>query len=102
MLRDDAARFTGIYRVLMHAARAEGIGPGRLPDFLDLEHGGELTLLGQDELDISVLEASLRDQIARDAGRSARPWQETERIVLAAAMVGQPVFAMYVLANCGS
>ena len=102
MLRDDPARFTGIYRVLMNAARAEGIGPGRLPDFLDLEHRGELTLLGQDELDISVLEASLRDQIARDAGGSAWSWQETERILLAAARVGQHVFAVHVLANCGS
>ena len=102
MLRDDPARFTGIYRVLMNAARAEGIGPGRLPDFLDLEHGGELTLLGQDELDISVLEAILRDQIARDAGGSAWSWQETERILLAAARVGQHVFAVHVLANCGS
>src|SRR5580698_3548400 len=57
ILRDDPARFTGIYQVLLHAARAEGIGPGRLRDFLELEHEGELTLLGQEELDSSVLEA---------------------------------------------
>ena len=61
MLRDDPARFSAIYRLLLHAARAESIGPGRLPDFLGLEHGGELALLGQEELDISVLEAGLRD-----------------------------------------
>ncbi len=102
MLRDNPARFTHTYRVLLHAARAEGIGPDRLPDFLDLEHGGELTLLGQDELDHSVLEASLRDQIARDAGESALSPLETERILLAAARVGQHVFAVHVLANCGS
>jgi putative restriction endonuclease len=29
ILRHDPARFTGIYRVLMQAARAEGIGPAR-------------------------------------------------------------------------
>lgn len=40
-----------------HAARAEGIGPSMLADFLGLEHGGELFLLGQDEVDSSLLEA---------------------------------------------
>jgi putative restriction endonuclease len=102
MLRGDPARFTGAYRVLLHAARAEGIGPGRLPDFLELEHSGELTLLGQDELDSSALEASLRDQITRHAAGSAWSEQQTERILLAAARVGQHVFALHVLRNCGS
>jgi putative restriction endonuclease len=101
-LRDDPARFAHVYRVLLQAARAEGIGPARLPDFLGLEHGGELILLGQEELDISVLEASLRDQIERDAGHSVWSPLETERILLAAARVGQHVFAQQVLANCGS
>jgi putative restriction endonuclease len=102
MLRDDPARFSGIYRVLLHAARAEGMGPARLPDFLGLEHGGELALLGQEELDISVLEAGLRDQIAQHHGGSVWTDLETERILLAAARVGQHVFARQVLANCGS
>src|ERR1700676_5613199 len=65
ILRDDPARFTLTYRVLLHAARAEGIGPSRLPDFLELEHGGELTLLGQDELNVSALEGYLSEQLAR-------------------------------------
>jgi putative restriction endonuclease len=101
MLRDDPARFSRVYRVLLQAARAERIGPGRLPDFLGLEHGGELVLLGQDELDISVLEAALRDQLSRDGGDMARSVLETERILLAAARIGQHVFAVQVLANCG-
>jgi putative restriction endonuclease len=101
MLRDDPARFSRVYRVLLQAARAEGIGSGRLPDFLRLEHGGELALLGQEELDISVLEAALRDQLSRDGGDSVRSVLETERIMLAAARVGQHVFAVQVLANCG-
>lgn len=101
MLRDDPARFTVTYQLLLHAARAEGIGPDRLPDFLGLEHGGELALLGQDELDLSILEAELRDQIRRHRDTSARPDLETERILLAAARVGQHVFARQVLANCG-
>jgi putative restriction endonuclease len=103
MLRDDPARFSRIYRLLLHAARGEGIGPERLPDFLGLEQGGELALLGQDELDLSVLEDSLREQLERDAdGHSALSPLETERILLAAARVGQHVFAQQVLANCGS
>jgi len=102
MLRDDPARFSRIYQVLLEAARAEGIGPGRLPDFLGLEHGGELALLGQDELDLSVLEADLEERIARHAAGPGWSERETERILLAAARVGQHVFARQVLANCGS
>ena len=34
MLRDDSAQFTDIYRLLLRAARAEGIDADRLPDFL--------------------------------------------------------------------
>src|ERR1700689_4418977 len=101
MLRDDPARFSRIYRVLFEAARAEGIGPDRLPDFLGLEYGGELALLGQEELDISVLEESVRDQLSK---HGETPWSEleTERILLAAVRVGQHVFAQQVLVNCGS
>lgn len=102
MLRDDAAHFGHTYRVLLHAARAEGIGPDRLDDFLDLEDGGELTLLGQDELDISVMEEYLGKQLAHHTAGSAWTEQETERILLAAVRVGQHVFAQHVLRNCGS
>ncbi|HUY51865.1 MAG TPA: HNH endonuclease [Streptosporangiaceae bacterium] len=101
MLRDDPARFTQTYRVLLHAARAEGIGPDQLADFLGLEQGGELTLLGQEEIDVSVLESVLREQVARQAGESALSEQETERILMAAVRVGQHVFAQNVLHNCG-
>ena len=59
MLRDEPAHFTYIYRVLLNAARDEGIGEDRLPDFLGLEHGGEFALLGQDELGPSALENAL-------------------------------------------
>jgi hypothetical protein len=46
MLREDTAHFTHIYRVLLHAARAEGIDQDSLPDFLGLEDGEEFALLG--------------------------------------------------------
>jgi putative restriction endonuclease len=105
ILRNDPARFSRIYRVLMQAARLEGFGSDRLQDFLGLEHGGDLALLGQEELDLSVLEAELRDQIARQAAEAGGDIgiseRETERILLAAARVGQHVFAGAVLTNCG-
>jgi len=91
-----ARLFTHTYRVLLYAARAEGIDPGQLPDFLDLEAGGELDLLGQDEL------ATLGPDDLRAADEEIDPDPETERIRLAAARVGQHLFARSVLANCGS
>ena len=100
VLRDEPAHFTHIYRVLITAARAEGIGADRLPDFLGLEYGGEFDLLGQDELGPSALENAFKDQIAKVAAEGT--WTEqTERILLAAARVGQHLFALNVLANCG-
>ena len=98
-LREQPTLFTHIYRVLLYAARAEGIERDRLPDFLDLEDGGEMELLGQDEL--SALD---RDDLADDLGDGEANQQvdpETERIRAAAARVGQHVFAQHVLSNCG-
>jgi putative restriction endonuclease len=99
MLRDDSERFTELYRLLLNAARAEGIGQDRLPDFLNLAEGGELTLLGQEELGIAELDA-VRDEAAREAAGSAWSEPETERILLGAARVGQHLFARSVLRNC--
>src|SRR5258708_29402925 len=53
MLREDLERFTHIYRILFRAARVEGIGAERLPDFLNLEPRDELLLLGQEALEPS-------------------------------------------------
>ena len=101
MLRDEPAHFTHVYRMLLSAARAEGIGEDRLPDFLGLEHGGEFALLGQDELQTSVLENAFKEQIERRAAEGVWSERQTEQIVLAAARVGQHVFALSVLSNCG-
>jgi len=84
----------------MNAARAEGIGADRLPDFLGLEHGAEFVLLGQNELEPSALENAFADQIAKAAAEGTWTEQQTERILLAAARVGQHWFALNVLANC--
>jgi putative restriction endonuclease len=100
-LREEPARFSHVYRVLLNAARAEAIGQDRLPDFLGLEYGGEFALLGQGELGPSVLENAFSDQIVKAASEGKWTEQETERILLAAARVGQHLFARNVLANCG-
>jgi putative restriction endonuclease len=93
-LREQPTLFAHIYRVLLYAARAEGIGQDQLPDFLGLEEGGEVELLGQEEL--STLDADDLAGLQDDD----RPDPETERIMTAAARVGQHVFAQNVLSNC--
>jgi putative restriction endonuclease len=102
ILRDDPSVFSRVYRILLEAARAENIGPAALPDFLGLEHGGELALLGQEELELSVLEAVLSEQVGRLSSEDAMSERDTERILLAAVRVGQHVFARQVLTNCGN
>jgi len=101
MLRDDPERFTHVYRVLLGVARAEGIGQDRLPDFLGLEYGGEFALLGQGELQTSALERAFKQQIAQRTSEGVFSEKQTEQIILAAARVGQHVFALNVLSNCG-
>lgn len=95
ILRERPRLFTRVYRVLFHSARAEGIDPDRLPDFLELERGGEFQLLGQDELDPSEM-----DEL-RSGVEAAGDSPETERITLAAVRAGQHIFALSVLRNCG-
>jgi putative restriction endonuclease len=101
ILRDEPAYFTHVYRTLLSAARAEGIGEDRFSDFLGLEHGGEFVLLGQDELGPSALEVAFKDQIAKATAEGTWTEQQIERILLAAARVGQHLFAQNVLSNCG-
>src|ERR1019366_4801803 len=64
-------------------------------------YGGEFALLGQDELQTSVLEHAFQEQIARRASEGTWSEKQTEQIILAAARVGQHVFALNVLSNCG-
>lgn len=101
-LREDPSRFSRMYQVLLYAARAEGIGRDRLPDFLGLEDGGELALLGQEELDLSVVEEAMREMISRMTAGGEWQERETEQIVLGAVRVGQHVFARAVLGNCAN
>jgi putative restriction endonuclease len=97
ILREEQSRFEHVYRTLFAAARAEGIATDRLPDFLHLENGGELTLLGQDELGPAEL-----DRLLTEADPHGEvPDAETERIVVGQARVNQHFFAKNVLRNCG-
>ncbi len=101
-MSDDIERLTQIYRVLLATARAAGIEPSSLPDFLQVEHGGLFHLLGQDELAEpgarSVIERELEAHLAIDPTLSELA---TERLVLGAVRVGQHRFATDVLHNCG-
>lgn len=90
-----------IYRLVLAAARDVGITTQALPDFLLLEHDtADLLLLGQEELGQQDVEAAVQD--------SAERWSEqridldnrvTERLLVAAARVGQHRFAGQVLRN---
>jgi putative restriction endonuclease len=99
-LRDDPDHFTELYRLLLSAARVEGIGQDRLPDFLGIEEHSELTLLGQDELGLPELDV-VREDAAREAAGSVFTVPETEQILLGVVRVGQHLFAQSVLDNCG-
>lgn len=100
-LREDPAAMAAVYRTLFVAARAEGIGVEELPDFLLLEDGGDLVLLGQDELTQQGLAASARHVLLRESAPE-EGFHETERILIAAMRVGQHRFAKAVLHNCGN
>jgi len=101
-LRERPDDYAAIYRTIFAAARAVGITQDQLPDFLGLEGGGSLHLLGQDELEASVVEQALSGEVRRWA--EVRPdltEAETEKLLVARTRVGQHVFASHVLDNCG-
>ncbi|WP_112725658.1 HNH endonuclease [Micromonospora noduli] len=90
------------YQLILEAARRVGIGTLDLPDFLGLEDDDKLVLLGQEELAQSDLEAAVQDQVVSWALKYpdiAEP--VTERLLTAAARVGQHRFARDVLRNNG-
>lgn len=102
LLREHPDHFSELYRRLLSSARTAGITATALPDFLGLETGGTLVLLGQEELDSTLLERDVERRLLRHAKESADERRETERILLAAMRVGQHVFASRVLKNCGN
>ena len=96
----DSGRLAAVFLVALDAARAEGVGPDRLPDFLGLEGATPLRLLGQEELDGESLESAVEKRLRRLTGRMGdTPDFVTERLLMAAARVGQHRFAGDVLSN---
>lgn len=101
-LRNDHELFGTTYRTVLAGARTTGFGASVVPDFLDIEHGGQLELLGQEEITLeaidSLVEAELAAMLARHDGLGEG---ETARLLIAAARVGQHRFAKDVMINCG-
>ncbi len=99
LLSADHERLFTLYRVIVAAARALGIEGSALPDFLGIEHFEHFTMLGQDELDESVIEALLQEAYAHFVeSPDDRP---SERETIQRARLGQHRFARGVLRNCG-
>jgi putative restriction endonuclease len=92
-----------VYRILLTAARDEGIGPETLPDFLQLDsEDTDLHLIGQEKLDTLDIENAVRSP-SRDWLDARRDLDEriTERLLVAAVRVGQHRFATEVLSGHG-
>jgi putative restriction endonuclease len=92
-----------IYRVVLAAARSEGLAESRLPDFLGLEdENDDLVLVGQEELDQRDVEAAVQKAVASWAARRLDLDERvTERLLVAAVRIGQHRFANDVLRNHG-
>ena len=99
-LEGDLRQYSYLYRICLASARAVGIPPESLPDFLGLEQSGELHLLGQDDLPAPALGPSLEPEVAVESHRLGASEQETERLLLAKARMGQHGFARDVLSRC--
>lgn len=100
-LMGDPVALSAVYVAMIDGARSVGIGIDEFPDFLDLESGTHLRLLGQDELAGEDIEGAVRSRLAALAGRMGASEQVTERLLIASVRVGQHRFARAVLANCG-
>ncbi len=98
----DPVHFAALYERVVLAGRQMGIGPDRLPDFLDSQTTDAAALLGQDGLPyrplseaVEVLAAKLRArQLAADEGQTFRLAEQQIRL-------GQHRFASEVLGNYG-
>lgn len=98
----DPGRLEATYRLILEAGREAGIGPDELPDFLGLEGGDELHLLGQEELTHSDLEMAVQEKVATWSQKAPDlPERVTERLLMASVRVGQHRFARDVLKNHG-
>lgn len=99
-LLSDSERLATTYLVILDAARAVGIDEHPLPDFLGVETAYDLVLIGQDELAGEDIESAVEERfLALLDQMGDTPPPITERLLVAAARVGQHRFAKDVLAN---
>ncbi|MBL0886395.1 AAA family ATPase [Myceligenerans indicum] len=89
------------YRVVVTAARNVGIGTDRLSDFLGLEHGGSMVLLGQEEIDEADLQTAVEREMRQRLMENLETDGATERALMRMIRVGQSAFASEVLRNYG-
>ena len=79
------------------------VDPGAHFDCLDVENGGSLELLGQEELATSDIEQALRDALVSGSQSGVDPGDpETERLLVASVRLKQHRFARQVLRNHGN
>lgn len=98
----DPERFAHLYRTVVHAARAAGLGEEAVPDFLRGWDG--VTLIGQDEIGSAEVDLALRERARDPATTRLREWfgeGQTERIVEQRVRLGQHRFAAAVLSAYG-
>lgn len=98
----DEAHFAALYECVVRAARHMGIGPGRLPDFVERDTAGRAVMLGQDSLpqgalmeavEVAAARLRVRQLVADDA--------QTFRVAEQKIRLGQHRFARSVLENYG-
>ncbi|MGW5666678.1 HNH endonuclease [Micromonospora sp. NPDC003776] len=94
-------RLGAVYRVILAAARDVGIDSKNLPDFLGLaDDDTDLRLSGQGQLETAEIESAVQaTSIGWLKSRADLDEQTTERLLVAAARVGQHRFANEVLRN---
>ncbi|WP_415668942.1 HNH endonuclease [Williamsia muralis] len=99
-LLPDQYAMQDVYLKIIRAARSLGVDEAALPDFLELETGDELWLLGQEELDDAELDRSVAPEVERLArNKPELSTQVTQRLLIARARIGQHRFARGVLTN---
>lgn len=95
------ALLSSVYLIVLAAARDASVDSSQLPDFLGLDGGGGVHLLGQEELAGVDVEAAVEHRLRDLAGRMGGSQETTERLLVASARIGQHRFARDVLDNCG-
>jgi putative restriction endonuclease len=100
-LSTDPARYSPLYVMTLTAARSVAIDASTLPDFLGMEAGTGLVLLGQEDLGQADLEAGIEPELRRLVPLTPVDALTTERVLEGVARIGQHRFASEVLENCG-